>query len=121
MTTLGSEAYSKIIRERASRWHPTLCRTNHTIHVAGAIHKKAMEMNGRRLISEVILQIDDYPVANGSFNSWNRPLPIDANDWSFEESVRVCPNPLGGKIVYAGGGFSKRAEGEGTTDKEVRK
>lgn len=78
-----------------------------------------MKMDRRRLVSEVVVQIDNHSVADCSLDSWDRPLPIDANNGSLEEPVRVCPHPLGGKVVDAGGSLSKRAEGEGKTNKKI--
>ena len=80
-----------------------------------------MKVDRRRLVSKVIAQINDQSVADCGLNSWNGPLSIDTNDGSLEKPVGIRPHPLGGEIVDAGGGLSKRAEGEGTINKVVEK
>ena len=98
-----------------------MCRAHHAVHMARAIHEESMKMNRCRLIAKIVVQVDDQSVANDSFDPWNRPLSVDANDGPLKESIRVCPHPSGGEIVDTSGSFSERAEGEGITEEVVGK
>lgn len=89
--------------------------------MACAIHEEPMKMNRRRLVAEIIVQVNDQSITNGCFDPRNGPLSIDANNGPLKEAIGVCPHPLGGKIVHTSGGFSERAEGEDIADEAVGK
>lgn len=115
------KSYGEIVSKRAPWRYTTLCSTNYTIHMGGAIHEQTMKMNRGRLISEIVVQIDNHSIADRSLDTWNGPLSIDTDDWSFEEAVRICPHPFGGEVIDTSFCFCNREEDEGTTDEELRK
>jgi hypothetical protein len=48
-----------------------------SVHFWGALLEYAMEMQARRLIPQLVVDIDDNLVADCGFDGWARPLPID--------------------------------------------
>lgn len=77
-------------------------RSGDSVHVIGAIHVKSVEVNRGRLIAQIILQVDDDPVAHGGLDSRQWPLAIDANGGSVELSIRVGGHPACCKVVDPG-------------------
>jgi hypothetical protein len=41
----------------------------------------------------MVIDIDDDAVTDVALNSWNRPLAVDTNDWSFKGAVWVGSDP----------------------------
>lgn len=61
-----------------------------------SVHVETVKVERCRLVTELIVRIDDDVVAYVGLDLWYRPLPVDAYDWSLEGTVgiRSCPANL---------------------------
>lgn len=57
------------------------------------IHVQAVEMQTRRLIPQGVLDIDNDLVAFRNDYRWQRPLSVDANDWTCLLAVGIRVDP----------------------------
>lgn len=85
-----ASTYGEIVGERASRWDGTLRDPCRAIHLCGAILKETMEMERSALVSQLIVHVDDEPVAHCGFNHGDRPLAIDSNHRASIQAVWIC-------------------------------
>ncbi len=109
-TTQPSEMLAtdgEVILERASRWNATLRNASSTIHVCRAILEHAMPMQARRLISQLIVDIDNQTVSHRTLDGGNRPAAIDSNDrpWKGARWIRGYPGNV--EIICDGGSLDK--------------
>lgn len=74
------------------------------------MHKQAMKVQRGRLITELIVHIDDDVVTNVGIYLRDRPLPIDANRGPLECTIWICGDPCDIEIICDGGGRSSRHE-----------
>lgn len=59
-----ANTYGEVVGERTSRWDGTLRNPCRAIHLGGAILKESMEMERCALVSQLIVHVDDKPVAH---------------------------------------------------------
>ena len=57
------------------------------------LHEETMEMQGRGLVAQLVIDVHDDAVANVHDHRRQRPCPIDANDGPHEGAVRVGEYP----------------------------
>lgn len=83
------------------------------IHLVGAVHVDAVEVQGGGLVTELVVDIDNDTVALGGPHDGQRPLPIDANGRPLEGAIWVRPDPGDVEVVSDGRCFT-----EGDEEKE---
>lgn len=91
--------HREVIGEIFTRRNTTLGHPNGPIHLIGTIHVEAMEMKTCTLITQLILDIDDDSVSDGSCNGWQRPLPVDPHDRTHKSAIRVGVDPAYVEII----------------------
>lgn len=67
------------------------------------ILEQAVKVQRGRLIAELVIQVDDYAVAEIALKGGNRPFAVDANDGPLEGGVRIGSDPSDVEIVVDGG------------------
>lgn len=63
------------------------------------IHKQPMKVQRRRLVTQVIVGIDQDGIPNIGHDLRDRPLPVDADGRTLKRAVGVGPDPFDGKVV----------------------
>jgi hypothetical protein len=56
-------------------------------------------MQGGGLVAELVVQIDNHSVTNGSLDAWYGPLSIDSNDRPVEKAIRVSGDPTHIEVI----------------------
>lgn len=69
------------------------------VHVVGAIHEQAVEMQRGRLVTKLVVDVNDNSVAEVHIDCWDRPLAVDTNDRAFKGTIRVGSNPANVEVV----------------------
>lgn len=69
-----------------------------------------MEVQARTLVPQLVVDIDDQPIANVAFDSGNRPAPIDTDGWSFKLSCRICRHPGNIEIILDDGRMNRACQ-----------
>ena len=72
-------------------------------------------MKTRALVSELIVDIDNYSITNIRSHGWDGPLVVDTNDRPLVHTIGICLHPSNVEIV--GYGIS-RNEGDMADRKE---
>jgi hypothetical protein len=67
--------------------------------MSGTIHVQAVEMKTGRLVSQLVVNLNDNVVADIGSDNWKRPLAIDANCWSNKSTVWIGINPGDVEVV----------------------
>lgn len=92
-------SYFKVVCKLGARRNGTLRYARWAVHVVGAIHEQAMEMQRCRLVTKLVVNVNDDSVAEVHVNCWDRPLAIDTNDRALKGTIRVCSYPANVEIV----------------------
>lgn len=73
--------------------------SNRSVHMGSTILVQTVKMQTCRLIPKRVLYIDNDPIAFVGDDGWNRPLSIDALNWTvcLAIRVRICPSQV--KVV----------------------
>ena len=95
----GGTTYHEIIGEFRSWRDGALGDTTRSIHSIRALLEKAMEVETGALISQAVCDIDNNAVANRRLDSGTRPLSVDTNDRSFQQTIRVSLDPRDVPVV----------------------
>lgn len=96
---LRIKLYLKVICELGARRNRALRYARWTVHVVGAIHEQAMEMQRGRLVTKLVVDVNNNSVAEVHVDCWDRPFAIDTNDGAFKGTIRVCSNPANVEVV----------------------
>ena len=78
------------------------------IHMGRSVLVETVEMERSWPILELVVNIDDDLIADIGFNSWDRPLAVDAHDSTLKLAIRISRQPADIKVVGTSLG---RAEG----------
>lgn len=77
--------------------------THRTIHVRRAVLVNAVKMQRRRLVTKLVVEVDDDTIADIGLNARNGPLVIDANDGTRERCVWIGSDPSDVEVVVDSG------------------
>lgn len=69
------------------------------VHAVGAILEKAMEMHTGCFVTQGVVDIGNDSVTLGEIEDRDGPLPVDADDWPWIQTVRVGSHPSDTPIV----------------------
>lgn len=67
--------------------------TDGPVHFSGSIHIQAMKVQTCAFVTELIVDIDNDPVALCSDDCRKRPLAINAHDGPRESTIWICEDP----------------------------
>lgn len=67
--------------------------------MSSAVHEQPMEVKRCRLITQIIVDVDEDVIANIRIYAGNRPLSIDANSCAVESSIRIGSHPTDLEVV----------------------
>ena len=70
-------------------------------------------MQRSRLIAELVVDVDNDPIANSGFDAWDGPFSVDSDDGSVSQTIRVSRDPADNEVVCTQ--FSFDAEQEEAT------
>lgn len=68
-----------------------------------AVLVNAVKMQRSRLVTELVVDVDDDTIADVCLDMRNGPLVIDADDGTRERSVRIGSDPSDVEVVADGG------------------
>lgn len=103
--------YSKVVLERISRRNLALRHTHRAVHVRCSILVHAVKMQGSRLITKLVVDVDDDTIADICLDTRNGPLVIDANDGAWERSVWIGSDPSNVEVIVDSGRAGKAQRG----------
>lgn len=115
------KSYGKVVFEGVTGRDLTLRHTDRAVHVCGAVHEEAVEMQRGRLVAKLVVDIDDDAIANIGLNARNGPLVVDANDGTRKGSVWVGRDPSDVEVIVDGGrtGEAQRGSEQGRRSREA--
>lgn len=91
-------AYLEFVNERSSDGDRALGNANRSIHMGSAIMIQTVEMQTRRLVAQVVLDVDDKLIPNSRSDLGYRPLPVDADSWA-REAIRLSGHPSNVEVI----------------------
>lgn len=107
----GGEVYGEVVRKRISWRNLALRHAHRTIHMCRTVLINAVKMQRSRLVTKLVVDVDDDTIADIGLDPRNGPLVIDANDGTRERSVWIGRDPSDVEVVVDGGSAGKAQRG----------
>lgn len=76
-----------------------------------AVLVNAVKMQRSRLVTKLVVEVDDNAIADIGLDARNGPLVVDANDGTRERSVWIGRDPSYVEVVVDGGSADKAQRG----------
>lgn len=107
-TCRKSVTHGEVVCKRASGGNGALSDLRGAIHVDGAIHEEAVEVQRGRLVAQLVVHIDDDVVADVCIYARDGPLAVDADGGAVEGAVGIGRDPANVEVVRHGGSLGQQ-------------